>query len=355
MGEKICTGCGENVNDTANFCPNCKSTSFRYKAEVTTNSKPSIIHSLFYWEVDGKYILAKSKLAAIFTFAVMILSTFVSPVVPGMLILTAIFTLLVFLIGYLGHYFKFRPSKAKLDNNDLGLITDLKNLLFFWQSKKTGGYVLSKTKIFSILIFIIFSLIAVVSKSPALVVYVVIGLIFAIPASIIGFVIHKITYEDDTNAKRVSYTETQKMEPPKKAVKTAPQVSVHEFDEYERQLDDLKNEYYKKDSRARELIEKKFQPPQMTYTKFISVVDSSTKLFNHEADNISNIIRLASEDSPRIESEIKSKFNTLNSISDKLDDLIDELVLSLDPASNDDVEGLLGDMENLIDSIKNYD
>ena len=145
------------------------------------------------------------------------------------------------------------------------------------------------------------------------------------------------------------------MEPPKKTVETAPQVSVHEFDEYERQLDDLKNEYYKKDSRARELIEKKFEPPQMTYTKFISVVDSSTKLFNQEADNISNIIRLASEDSPRIESEIKSKFNTLNSISDKLDGLIDELVLSLDPAGNDDVEGLLGDMENLIDSIKNYD
>ena len=337
MGEKICTGCGETVNDNANFCPNCKSTSFRHKAEVTANSKPSVIHSLFYWEVDGKYILAKSKLAAIFTFAVMILSTFVSPVVPGMIILTAIFTLLVFLIGYLGHYFKFKPSKAKLDNNDLGFITDLKHLLFYWQSKKTGEYVLSKTKVFSILIFIIFSLIAVVSNSPALVVYVVIGLIFAIPASIIGFVIHKITYEDNTNAKRVSYTETQKMEPPKKTV------------------DDLKNEYYKKDSRARELIEKKFEPPQMTYTKFISVVDSSTKLFNQEADNISNIIRLASEDSPRIESEIKSKFNTLNSISDKLDGLIDELVLSLDPAGNDDVEGLLGDMENLIDSIKNYD
>lgn len=259
------------------------------------------------------------------------------------------------MIGYLGHYFKFKPSKAKLDNNDLGFITDLKHLLFYWQSKKTGEYVLSKTKVFSILIFIIFSLIAVVSNSPALVVYVVIGLIFAIPASIIGFVIHKITYEDNTNAKRVSYTETQKMEPPKKTVETAPQVSVHEFDEYERQLDDLKNEYYKKDSRARELIEKKFEPPQMTYTKFISVVDSSTKLFNQEADNISNIIRLASEDSPRIESEIKSKFNTLNSISDKLDGLIDELVLSLDPAGNDDVEGLLGDMENLIDSIKNYD
>ena len=317
MGEKICTGCGETVDDTANFCPNCKSTSFRYKAEVTANSKPSLIHSLFYWEVDGKYILAKSKLAAIFTFAVMILSTFVSPVVPGMLILTAIFTLLVFLIGYLGHYFKFRPSKAKLDNNDLGFTTDLKHLLFYWQSKKTGEYVLSKTKVFSILIFIIFSLIAVVSKSPALIVYVVIGLIFAIPASIIGFVIHKITYEDNTNAKRVSYTETQKMEPPKKVVKTAPQVTFHEFDEYERQLEDIKNEYYKKDSRARELIEKKFEPPQMTYTKFISVVDSSTKLFNQEADNISNIIRLASEDSPRIESEIN--------------------------------------MENLIDSIKNYD
>ena len=355
MDEKICVNCGEVVNDAANFCPNCKSTSFRHKAEVTRNSKPSLVHSLFYWEVDGKYILAKSKLAAIFTFVVMILSAVVSPVVPGMLILTAIFTLLVFLIAYLGHYFKFKPSKAKLENNDLGFLTDLKNLLFYWQGKKTGEYVISKTKIFTILIFVLCSLIPLTLNSPALVVYVVVGLVFAIPALIVGYVIHKITYEDKANAKRMSYTETQKVESAKKAVKTAPQVSVREFDAYEKQLDDLKNEYYKKDSRARELIEKKFQPPQMTYTKFISVVDSSTRLFNQEADNISNIIRLANEDSPKIESEIKSKFNTLNSISDKMDGLIDELVLSLDPTSNDDVDGLLGDMENLIDSIKNYD
>ena len=355
MGEKICVNCGEVVNDAANFCPNCKSTSFRHKAEVTRNSKPSLVHSLFYWEVDGKYILAKSKLAAIFTFVVMILSAVVSPVVPGMLILTAIFTLLVFLIAYLGHYFKFKPSKAKLDNNDLGFITDLKHLLFYWQGKKTGEYFISKTKIFTILIFVLCSLIPLTLNSPELVVYVVVGLVFAIPALIVGYVIHKITYDDKANAKRMSYTETQKVESAKKAVKTAPQVSVREFDAYEKQLDDLKNEYYQKDSRARELIEQKFQPPQMTYTQFISVVDSSTRLFNQEADNISNIIRLANEDSPKIESEIKSKFNTLNSISDKMDGLIDELVLSLDPTSIDDVDGLLGDMENLIDSIKNYD
>lgn len=355
MSEKICNNCGEVVNGDANFCPKCKSTSFRPKAEVTTNSKPGLVHSLFYWQVDGKYILAKSKLAAICTFVVMLVSSFVSPVLPGMLILTAIFTLLVFLIGYLGHYFKFHPSKAKLDNNDLGLATDLKNLLFYWQNKKTGEYVLSKTKVFTLIIFIFFAMTVFIIKSPALVIYVVVGLAFAIPAFAIGFAIHKFTNDNPTNKKEIPRNNPPKVEPVKKVVKTPPQVSVHEFDTYNQQLEDLKKDYSKKESRARELIEKKFQPPQITYTKFISVVDSSTKLFNHEADNISNIIRLASEDSPKIEAEIKSKFNTLYSISDKMDDLIDELVLSLDPTSNDDVDGLFDDMENLIDSIKNYD
>ena len=38
-----------------------------------------------------------------------------------------------------------------------------------------------------------------------------------------------------------------------------------------------------------------------------------------------------------------------------MDDLINELVLSLDSSKKDDVHGLLDEMENLVDSVKNYE
>ena len=91
------------------------------------------------------------------------------------------------------------------------------------------------------------------------------------------------------------------------------------------------------------------------YAKFISVVDGSNKLFDKEADNVSSIISLATEKSPRVEKELDHKFEILNSLIDKMDDLINELVLSLDSSKKDDVHGLLDEMESLVDSVKNYE
>lgn len=130
---------------------------------------------------------------------------------------------------------------------------------------------------------------------------------------------------------------------------------VSQFDAYKSRLDEMKSAYSKKDANARSLMEKKFAPPQITYNRFIAVIDKSTEIFNAAADDIENIISLATEDSPRIDAEIRSKFDILDSITNKMDDLTNELLISMDSAHDEDVSDLVGDMENLIGSIKDYE
>ena len=104
----------------------------------------------------------------------------------------------------------------------------------------------------------------------------------------------------------------------------------------------------------RKLIKQRFEPPQLTYTRFIAVVDKSEELFNREYDSAMNLIRLGDENSPKIEAEIKSKIEVLKSIIQKIDDLSNELVLAMDSSDDHDVDNLIGDMENLIKSVKDY-
>ena len=50
----------------------------------------------------------------------------------------------------------------------------------------------------------------------------------------------------------------------------------------------------------------------------------------------------------------KSKIEVLKSIIQKIDDLSNELVLAMDSSDDHDVDNLIGDMENLIKSVKDY-
>ena len=60
----------------------------------------------------------------------------------------------------------------------------------------------------------------------------------------------------------------------------------------------------------------------------------------------------------RIEDAIKpprnSKIGIMESIIDKIDDLTNELILSMDSSKDGDVDNLIEDMEGLISSVKDY-
>ena len=93
----------------------------------------------------------------------------------------------------------------------------------------------------------------------------------------------------------------------------------------------------------------------MTYTRFIGVVDKSTKMFNTQVDSAMTMINLASEYSPKIENEVNSKIGIMEIIIDKLDDLTNELVLTMEKSSDEDVNNLFEDMSDLINSVNDYD
>ena len=128
------------------------------------------------------------------------------------------------------------------------------------------------------------------------------------------------------------------------------------FEKYIVEVNELKEVFDEKEDTVRDLIGKRFKPPQITYDRFMTTIDKSHDLFYHEADSAINISRLAVEDTPRVRKEIETKINTLNSIIDQIEDLTNELVINIssDEQSSEDVKSLVDDMENLIGSVKEY-
>ena len=107
---------------------------------------------------------------------------------------------------------------------------------------------------------------------------------------------------------------------------------------------------------VRDLIKRRFEPPQITYDKFISIIDSSNKLFNQQVDSAKSIIELAAEDTPRVRGEIEGKIANMKKIIDQIEELTNELVINIsnDDESKEEVENLIENMENLIGSVKEY-
>lgn len=131
---------------------------------------------------------------------------------------------------------------------------------------------------------------------------------------------------------------------------------IESLDKYENEISNLKVLFEVKENVVRQLIEKKFKPPQITYDKFIKMVDSCNKLFYSQADTASNIINLAVEDTPRIRQEIENKIDSMKKIINQIEDLTNELVINInsDSQSQGEVQVLLDDMEDLISSVKDY-
>ena len=365
---KICNNCGAKVNVNANFCTECKSQSFRTKSVVVRkNDEPaSLKHRLLYWNYDGEFVLSKSKISGITVFLLVFISGLFTPLMGGMFLLALILAAITFLVGYLFHHFKGKPSDAVIRYNDYGLFPDLFHLLFFWQNRNTGEFVPSKTKIISFLIFVIFAILSVFQAGPTtLFVIFVIALIFDAPAFLIGCGIHKLTNPNPTNPKKIAPNKEPERIPKKEKIRhtidekfkkpAEEPKAIAKFTHYEDRVNELKDQFDAKQSVARDLIEKRFAPPQITYTRFISIVDKAAEIFERESASALNILHLATEDSPRIDTEIDAKIATMVSIIDRMDDLTNELILSMDSSKDDDAENLIDDMENLISSVKDYD
>lgn len=158
--------------------------------------------------------------------------------------------------------------------------------------------------------------------------------------------------------KKISKTKSSKVNNANDDVKieVSEESNLESLKEYQNEINNLKVIFEVKEDVVRQLIEKKFEPPQITYDKFMNMIDNCNKLFYAQADKASNIINLAVEDTPRIRGEIESKIDAMKKIIDQIEDLTNELVINIssDSDSQNEVQVLLDDMENLIGSVKDY-
>lgn len=125
---------------------------------------------------------------------------------------------------------------------------------------------------------------------------------------------------------------------------------------YDAKIDELAQEYNSKQAKAKELVEKQFDPNHMAYEKFISSINKSNKLFDIQVDIARKMSEMDFGENPFVEKELKSKINLLQEFIDKMEDLISELVihLSSNKKDNEDINNLFNDMNDLIDSVKDY-
>lgn len=359
---KICNGCQARVEASSNFCPHCKSQSFRAEneIEVTNGSASDFRHTLLYWRHGNSFVMSKSKLTAFAVFIIVVSLGIPSKYFAAFLIFGALIAFIVYVIGFGVH--KIRsiapPSRNVLTYNDYGLISDLKHLFLYWQNKDTGGFALSKTKTISLTLFLFFTILAVlVLNPPNLFAAILLGLIFGVPAFLIGFGCHKVKnpYPEGKIIPKNPKTKPKVERKVKKQIQEESKPREIKSSQYTAQIEELKSQFESKEKNVMDLIEKRFEPPQLTYTRFAGVVDKSRVLFDREYDTVANLINLNDDDSPRINSEIESKITILKSIIQKLDDLANELVLSMDSPDEGEVDDVLESMEGLIKSVKDYE
>lgn len=133
-----------------------------------------------------------------------------------------------------------------------------------------------------------------------------------------------------------------------------PAPSIKASSIYEAKIKKIEQEYDSKQVKAKELVDKLFDPSHMSYSKFASAIEKSNQLFANQLKITQKMMELDSSDV--VNRQIEDKINVLNAFVDKMEDLINELVIQLssNKHDNDDINNLFNDMDDLIDSVKDY-
>lgn len=123
---------------------------------------------------------------------------------------------------------------------------------------------------------------------------------------------------------------------------------------YESKVREIEKDYNSKQARASELVGKLFDPTHMSYSKFMSAIKKSNQLFANQLKITQKMMELESSES--VGREIENKIRTLETFVDKMEDLINELVIQLssNEKDNEDIDNLFKDMDDLIGSVKDY-
>lgn len=204
----------------------------------------------------------------------------------------------------------------------------------------------------------IFTIVTFLAKS-----YILFAICFLILLITTYYLIHKFYLKDYTSEeyKNKSHIKTEELNYKKIAdstedIEIIPFKNNQTLKRYEKQVNDLKQLYEVKEKIAKDMIEKRFSPTELTFDKFMSTLNSCSNLFYEQVESTLNIINFATDNTPKVEYEIKNRIDILKLIIEKVDELTNELVLNLSSLDNDsdEIKYLVEDMERLIKSVKDY-
>ncbi len=132
---------------------------------------------------------------------------------------------------------------------------------------------------------------------------------------------------------------------------------LEERDEYyKNQLDDLRDVFDAKEKKVRDLISKRFGVGNITSNRFLAVVENSHDNVYKQYNSGYDLINYTSEPSQQVEEELKERITYIKSINDEMEKLTVELILNMqDDKSDDNLDNLVNDMEDLIGDIDKYE
>ncbi len=130
---------------------------------------------------------------------------------------------------------------------------------------------------------------------------------------------------------------------------------IPQFRPYNTEINDLKKTFDQKEENINKLINNRFSNNELSYDRFMDVIKNCHKLFYHQSDSALSIINLAPEYSVRLDETVKGKIYIMKSIIEELNHLIEELIIhDGDDESDEELKELFSNMDNLINSVKDY-
>lgn len=151
---KVCNKCGKRINSAADKCPYCNSSFFITDKIIVHNgdSLNKIKYGLFYWKNDnGMFTFSKTKFISLLIILVCASDFSLNhySIIAGIFI-GLIFAFPVFFVGWIFHKSRESNDFINYNNTDKGLAWDIIHTFLYWGGDATSNFRLSKTKIISL-------------------------------------------------------------------------------------------------------------------------------------------------------------------------------------------------------------
>lgn len=143
---------------------------------------------------------------------------------------------------------------------------------------------------------------------------------------------------------------------PEDTIPVKEEVPAEELNKYEIRINRLKDSYDEKEEKALHLINKSFNPKEITYSRFVEQINRNHEIFYKKVDLALELNSLIDDSPDGIEDKLEKTIEVLEGMLEQLKSLIVEFIINpiYDKKSEEEIKSLHEEMDNLINSIKNY-